>query len=144
MSRKVKLNKCTVSYPEPPMREDVWDAVVEHVRRGLSLTRACAMVGADVRQVKRVAKAQPRLGRQLAGAKAHLIADLTDVVVEAATGEDGDWRAATWLLGKMEPAFQERKRPTVQITNNVLNAGDRKELEGATDADLHKMLGFSK
>lgn len=126
------------------LRDETLTAVIQGLRRGLTLTRACALVGADVRQVKRLAKVDPAVGRRLASAKAHLIADLTDTVVQAATGEEADWRAAAWLLPKLDPSLQEKKKPTVTITKNVLNVGERKELEASTDEDLRRMLGYVK
>jgi len=130
---------------EPAMREETWQAILQAVGRGMTLPRACALCGASLSSVKRLLKADPSKARVLRQAKANLIGSLTDVVVETALGDGDergpDWRAAAWLLPKLDPSLQERKKPTVSITNQTLNVGDAQQIQGMSKEELRKFLG---
>jgi len=129
---------------EVPFREETWQAILQAVGRGMTLPRACALCGASLTNVKRLLKSDPAKARVLRQAKANLIGSLTDVVVDTALGgeeRDPDWRAAAWLLPKLDPSLQERKKPTVSITNQTLNVGDAQQIQGMSKEELRKFLG---
>ena len=124
---------------------ETWQAVVDAVGRGMSLARACALCGASLTVVKRVIKADPAKARAISRAKAELISGLTNVVVDAAIGDGEergpDWRAATWLLPKLDPSLRENKKPSVSITNQTLNVGDAQQLKQMSKEELRAFLG---
>ena len=127
-----------------PIREATWEAVVQAVASGVSLQKACALSGASYQAVRRLIKADPAREREIKQAKAKLVSALTGTVVEAALGDGespGDWRAAAWLLPKLDSSLQERKKPTVSITNQTLTVNEAQQVKGMSSEELRKLLG---
>ena len=89
--------------PEPvlPLSDYLWETILQHVMGGLPLANACRLEAVDPRRVMALLKARPDLASQVHQAKNLLLKDMIGVVV--ASAKKGEYRAAQWVVGRLDP-----------------------------------------
>lgn len=116
------VEQATRARPSPPAEQEqvaplsdyLWETILVHVSGGMPLANACRLEAVDPRRVNALLRARPDLASQVYQAKNQLLKEMIGVVVGAA--KEGEYRAAQWVVGRLDPPKPAKQGPGKQQT----------------------------
>lgn len=94
--------------PPQPISDYLWEDILGHLAAGMPLANACRLAGLEPRRVSELLKARPDMANQAHQAKNQLLKEMIGVVV--AKARDGEYRAAQWVVGRLDPEKPKNAR----------------------------------
>lgn len=94
--------------PPQPISDYLWEGILDNLARGMPFPNACRLEGVEPHRVAALMKARPDMANQAHQAKNGLLREMLGVVV--AKARDGEYRAAQWVVGRLDPEKPKNAR----------------------------------